>query len=155
MAHSFKTTSGSRAFGGFNKQMDAGEYVHKKKAKSVCCFLNKCNPSMKVGSQSEKLLLEQSIKACIRPCVNYIDKTDLYVNLISKLDLKDVPVILDVSGSVCPTSINQETLPYVQYNIDPSGNLFGNTVCGINNYVNYMVYTSPENTGGQGYINNL
>ncbi len=155
MAHSFKTTSGSKAFGGFNKQLDAGEYIHKKKAKIACCFLNKCNTNVKVGSQSNKLLLEQSTSLCVRPCVNYIDKTDLYINLITKCDLKDVPVILDVSGSVCPTSINQETLPYVQYNIDPSGNLFGNTVCGLNNYVNYMVYTSSETTGGQGYINNL
>jgi hypothetical protein len=155
MAHSFKTTSGSKAFGGFNKQIDAGEYIHKKKAKVACCFLNKCNTNVKVGSQSNKLSLEQSTRLCVRPCVNYIDKTDLYINLITTFDLKDVPVILDVSGSVCPTSINQETLPYVQYNIDPSGNLFGNTVCGLNNFVNYMVYTSPESSGGQGYINNL
>ena len=31
------------------------------------------------------------------------------------------------------------TRPYLKYNIDPSGNLFGNTVCGINNFENYVV----------------
>ena len=28
--------------------------------------------------------------------------------------------------------------PYLTYDVDPSGNLFGNTICGINNFVNYM-----------------
>jgi len=32
---------------------------------------------------------------------------------------------------------------YTKYTIDPKGELFGNTSCGLNNYVNYMVLTDP------------
>jgi hypothetical protein len=62
--------------------------------------------------------------------------------LITKLDLKDVTVVEDFSGNVVPSTINVTSIPYLSYNIDPSGNLFGNSQCGINNYVKYMVYNS-------------
>ena len=58
------------------------------------------------------------------------------------MDLNDLsgntPVISTLSGNF-PVTINTET-PFLQYNVDPSGNLFGNTVCGINNFLNYVVY---------------
>ena len=69
-------------------------------------------------------------------------------NLITKLDLTDVPVIL-------PTTITTVTDPYKYYNIDPSGNLFGNTICGIDNWEKYMVYDASYNTLNPGHINNL
>ena len=54
-----------------------------------------------------------------------------------------------------PTTISTDAVPYLDYNIDPCGNLFGNTICGINNYVNYMVYTKSYETSDPGHINNL
>ena len=75
--------------------------------------------------------------------------------MITKLDLKDVPVIEDFSGNVVPSTINTVVNPYLRYNIDPSGNLFGNTVCGINNFVNYMVYNPKYSTTNPTHINNL
>ena len=32
---------------------------------------------------------------------------------------------------------------YARYIIDPSGQLFGNTSCGVNNFLNYLVYNPP------------
>ena len=46
-------------------------------------------------------------------------------------------------------------IPFLDYNIDPSGNLFGNTICGINNWEKYMVYDASYNTLNPGHINNL
>jgi hypothetical protein len=155
MAHSFKTNSGKKAFGVFNEPLEAGNYTYNKKAKSAYCFANGCNTGIKLGSQSNRLLFNMSSKFNAYPCTNSINKTNLYINLITKLDLKNVDVIANFSGNVVPTTINTDTLPYLTYNIDPSGNLFGNTVCGFNNYVNYMVYAAPETTNSLEHIDNL
>jgi len=69
--------------------------------------------------------------------------------------LKDVPVIEDFSGNIVPSTINIISNPYLRYNIDPSGNLFGNTDCGINNFVKYLVNNSKYKTTNPTHINNL
>ena len=66
----------------------------------------------------------------------------------------NIPVIQDASGNV-PTTITTTAIPYLRYNIDPSGNLFGNTICGIDNWENYMVYDASYNKLNPIYINNL
>jgi hypothetical protein len=58
-----------------------------------------------------------------------------------------VKVISDVAG-ISPARIDTPTIPeftppYVNYNIDPCGSLFGNSICGINNYQNFVVYNPP------------
>ena len=58
----------------------------------------------------------------------------------------NIPVIEDLSGNQVPSTINTDVIPYLEYNVDPSGNLFGNTVCGFNNYVKYMIYSYQETT---------
>ena len=70
------------------------------------------------------------------------DKTNLNINLITKLDLTDVCVIQNKANPpVCPTSLGWVDASGVT--IDPYGNLFGNYVCGINNFTRYMVYNPP------------
>ena len=67
--------------------------------------------------------------------------------MLTKLDLPEtIAVIEDFSGNQVPSTINSTTTPYLEYNIDPCGNLFGDTICGINNFVNYMVYDYPYET---------
>jgi hypothetical protein len=154
MTHSFKNNSGNKSFGVFFEPLDAGDYIYNKKTKASFCVANKCVPAVNVGSQSNYLLFNRSNVISVYPCKNAIDKTNLNINLITQLDLKNVPVIQDFSDNNIPTSIIPTTLnntnyyPYLTYNIDPCGNLFGNDVCGINNYVKYMVYTpaSQNNT---------
>jgi hypothetical protein len=78
-------------------------------------------------------------------CGNLVNPYDLYVNLISKLDLSDVCVIQNNDAPFnCPTTIDPNAVPFLDYEIDPSGTLFGNTMCGVNNFVKLMVYNPPS-----------
>ena len=140
MTHSLNISSGKKTFGILNAPSEASTYIFNKKAQYSYCISNKCQKNVKVGSQSNKLLYDLSNRLTNFKYVNAINKTNLYINLITKLDLKDVPVIEDFSGNNIPTTIDINSEPYLRYNIDPSGNLFGNDSCGINNYVNYLVY---------------
>jgi hypothetical protein len=65
----------------------------------------------------------------------------LVSGLYTKLDLNNVDVIASNTtpfGSPTPISV-ASTTPYLDYRIDPSGKLFGNTICGLNNFINYKV----------------
>ena len=159
MARPFSnSSSANKAFGVFSGSQDAGNYIYNKKAKSTYCNAKFCTPSLTVGSESNYLLFKRAKKLRVYPCLNSINKANLNINLITKLDLTGVPVIQDFSGNTWPSSINTMNTvpdPYLRYNIDPSGNLFGNTICGINNWEKYMVYDASYNTLNPGHINNL
>jgi hypothetical protein len=144
MSRSFKINSGNRTFGLLSEPMDAGEYTFNKKAKATFCVANSCVPAVKVGSQGNMLLFNRSNRLQVYPCNNAVNKANLYINLLTKLDLKDVTVMTDFSGNSVPVATTVEDVPFLDYNIDPSGNLFGNTACGINNFVHYMVYNPKE-----------
>jgi hypothetical protein len=141
MAHSFKSNPARPAFGVFAEPLQAGEYIYNKKVKATYCGTNNCPSRVKLDSQNNLLLFKRSTRFCLK---NMIDKTNLNINLITELDLKDVPVIADFSGNV-PTTILSTNIPYLDYNIDPNGDLFGNTICGVNNYVQYMKYNTLQN----------
>jgi hypothetical protein len=74
--------------------------------------------------------------------------------LVTKLNLSGVPVIIDVSGNY-PTNLDVTSIPYLDYTIDPSGNLFGNTVCGADNFQNYLEFNPPYTTANPSHINTL
>ena len=156
MAHSFKSSSGRSAFGVFSEPQNAGDYTNNKTAKTTFCLANKCVPSKTVNTQGNLLLLNRSNKLNYYRCVNSFNKANLNINLITKLDLKDVPVIKKVDSNEIPIPINLSAdIPYLDYIIDPSGALFGNTICGVNNYVRYLVYNPPYKTANPGHIDNL
>jgi hypothetical protein len=141
MAHSFKTNPGKRTFGVLVEPKDAGEYIINKKSKYLFCNTNCCTPDIKFNGENDYLLFKNL--NCFNTKQN--NTYNLSSNLITKLNLTDVPVIQDFSGNVVPTPINSSVLtPYLRYNIDPSGNLFGNDICGINNYLNYLQYNPPN-----------
>ena len=145
MAHSFKTNSGKASFGVFSEPLEASEYIYNKKARATYCAPNNCTPKVRVGAESNLLLFNRSKRLAFYPCKNAINKANLYINLITKMDLTSVPVILDFSGNQVPSTIDLTSIPYLRYDIDPSGNLFGNTTCGINNFEKYMVYDVSNN----------
>jgi len=151
MANSFKISCGNKSFGVVSESQNSGDYTYNKKARASFCVANSCVPAVNVGSQGNLLLFKRSNILSVYPCKNYIDKTNLYINLYTQLNLTNVPVIQNFSNNNVPTDIIPNTIentnysPYLEYNIDPSGNLFGNTVCGIDNFENYMVYTPPPN----------
>jgi hypothetical protein len=144
MARPFKnSSSANKAFGVFSESQSAGNYIYNKKVKATYCS-NTCSPySMNIGSESNRLIFKTAYKLGVYPCLNSIDKSNLNINLITKLDLTNVPVIQNFTTKSVPTTITTSAIPFLDYNIDPSGNLFGNTICGINNWEKYMVYGEP------------
>jgi len=113
------SSSANKAFGVFLGSRDAGDYIHRKKLKTAYKILN-------------------------YPYQNAINNANLNINLISKLDLTNVPVIQNFATGDVPTTITNSSVPFMDYNIDPSGNLFGDNICGINNWEKYLVYECLE-----------
>ena len=143
MSNIFNVNSAKNTFGVFSEPQTAGDYLYNKKAKTLFCNLN-CNSirnkQKKHMYYENNLLYKRSLQLSNINKTNIIDKTNLNINLITKLDLQDVPVIQDLSNNAIPSSINTKNIPYLTYNIDPSGVLFGNTVCGLYNYEKFIVY---------------
>ena len=134
----------SRTFATLVENKSAGDYIIKKKAGVTMCDISKCYVNNKFSSES----IRQGVKrAKYEVFPSRFNRTQLYVNLQTKIDLSDVSVVEDLSGNVVPSVVDSTTEhPYLRYNIDPSGSLFGNTVCGNNNYVNYLVYNTDDAT---------
>lgn len=156
MARPFKNlSSANKAFGVFSESQNAGDYTYNKKARASYCQSNLCTRSLTVGSENNYLLYKRSNKLSVYPCLNSINKANLNINLITAMKLTNVPVIQEFSTEDVPTTITTTATPFLDYNIDPSGNLFGNTICGINNWEKYLVYDASYNTINPGFINNL
>lgn len=131
-------SSANKAFGQFKESNDASSYIYNKKARATYCVANKCQPSIKVDSQSDKLLFNKSNQLSLYPCANGINTANLNINLVTRLNLRNVPVIQDASSGAIPSTIKTSSIPYLDYVIDPSGALFGNSVCGINNFIHFI-----------------
>lgn len=148
MSRPFSNYSAKPTFAQVNEPVDAGQYIITKKTKYSFCQPNICHPNKNVYSQSNLLMLKAANTMKFYPS-NDFDKNQLYINLYTKLNLSDlsgnIPVISDLSSNIFPVIINTSVTPYLTYNIDPSGVLFGNTPCGINNYVNYLTFDTSLN----------
>ena len=149
MSGIFKSCYGKSAFCKVKEPIDGGEYIINKKAKNTYCSPNICHPNKNVNSESNLLMLKKANTLKFNSFISNFNKSNLYINLYTKLDLEGVCTISDLSNN-CPISIttdvpsiNPVVPTFSNYVIDPSGNLFGNTPCGINNFVNYMVYNYP------------
>ena len=143
MSRPFSHNSAKSSFAQVKEPVEASTYTQTKKAKYTFCQPNICHPNKNVYSQSNLLLLREANNLTFYPCKQF-DKTQLYTNLYTKLDLSDLsgntPVISDLSGNDFPVTIDTSVTPYLKYNIDPSGVLFGNDICGINNWLNFVTY---------------
>lgn len=140
--HSFATSSANKTFGQFKEPTNAGSYVLNKKANATFCRANACTPSITVNTQGNLLLLRNANRLKYYNCANSFNKANLNINLLTKLDLTNVTVVEPVTQQIFP--IPSTPSPYLEYIIDPTGALFGNTLCGINRYVSYMVYNPPN-----------
>jgi hypothetical protein len=139
MTNLCKNNSVGSCFAKFKEPMYASDYITKKKMNNTFCNSKICNYN-KVNSQSNLLMLKQIKYSC-----NQIDKTQLYINLITKLQLNNnIPVITYNATKTSPTTIEPNKNPVFTYTIDVSGNLFGNSVCTINNWENYVVYNNTH-----------
>lgn len=138
MRYSFNVGSGKSSFGSLKEPIESGCYTYNLKAKTTFCVGNNCIPSRTVDTQSNLLLLKRSNRLSYYPKKNAFNYANLNVNLISKLNVKDVCVIKNMHTKDCPTTISVVPIPSLTYDIDPSGNLFGETTCGLNNFTNYV-----------------
>ena len=151
----FKPYMGKNTFGVLKESQDAGQYTLNKTASTSFCIPNVCVPSRTVASQSSRLILRRANKIYFSRCQDPYNTANLNINLVTVLDLSGVPVIIDTSNNTYPTNLSLSAIPYLDYTIDPSGNLFGNTVCGTDNFQNYLVFNPPYTTANPGIINRL
>jgi hypothetical protein len=135
MAQSFKNNN---CFGANRESIEAGDYIQKKKARATYCNSNVCIKK-NTGTYENYNLLHTAQQLDTYNCYLPFNKYDLNRNLFTQLDTSGVCVIRDASNGTCATTINPSLDIYDNYIIDPSGVLFGNSVCGINNFVNLMV----------------
>ena len=164
------------AFGENNKVQTARDYITNKSTRTTFCNAKYCDTLSKgkVVSQGDLLLLKKTKYLNYYKSLydknnsNYIskaiptylfNKTNLNINLITKLDLKNIDVISNNLTGEHPTPVilnPSSGIPYYNnYNIDPKGLLFGNTPCGINNYEKFMVFNPPYVTSKGNHIDSL
>ena len=134
------SSSAKQAFGQFLEPLEASSHTYNKKTKTIYCVKD-CNlkttdlKNNRVNSQGQLIWFNHS-KQFLKKSIN---NANLNINLITELDLKNVPVVTDLSGNVPIVIDASETTPYLVYNEDPSGNLFGNGECDTTPFVDYMV----------------
>ena len=152
----FNQYMGKNTFGVVKAPQEAGQYILNKTATTSFCSPNVCVAGKTVASQSSRLILRKANKIYFSRCQDPYNTANLNINLVTKLNLSDVPVIQEsASPYSVPTTLNVSVAPYLNYTIDPSGNLFGNTVCGTDNFQNYLVFNPPYTTANPGQINIL
>ena len=148
MSRQYKNFQANKTFAQLNESFDANEYIMNKRSKYRVCSRGICEKNKNLTTQNNYLSNIKDNNLLLNSCKNSIDKTQLYINLITKLDLSSnisgdtIPVISDLSGNIYPAIIDNDNIPFLTYNIDPSGYLFGNSPCGINNFENYIVYNN-------------
>lgn len=139
----FKIIPAKPAFGKLITKLDASDYIKKRSATTVLCPNLKCVTSSKLLTKQSDLIDLKNLNNTYYSCCPHslINKMNLNINLITKEDLKTVDVLQkNYPTPVSPTNIDP-TISFInEYTIDPKGQLFGNTQCGINNYTNYMIY---------------
>jgi hypothetical protein len=138
----FNTYTGKNTFGVLKESRQAGEYTINKKALEWFCPPNICARNKTGVTQSNYLLLKRAKALYVNDLYN---PADLNMNLVTQLDLSGSSIILENSGNVVPAKLSATSIPYLDYTIDPSGVLFGNTICGAVNFTEYLKYVDPSN----------
>jgi len=149
MSRLFQPFPAKPAFGTLQKNYYSSDYTKKIKLKNIL-------PYSTIISQKNNLSQEQFLyfkyyesKYNILFNKSYLDKTNLIAGQYSKENLKDVITVSSSKETTAPYNetniVLSDNIPfYVNYIIDPTGVLFGNTQCGLNNYVNFMQPNTPN-----------
>lgn len=134
------------AFKSNKESCDASFYTANKKAAYSFCNYSSCYPyKLTIGKNYDQMyLLGNSRLAKKNICKPSFNKNDLNINLFTKMNLQNVCVINNNSTNQCASSIDPSKCFYLNYTIDPSGVLFGNTECGINNFENFLEPNPPS-----------
>ena len=138
----FNTYTGKNTFGVLKESRQAGDYTINKGALAWVCPPNICVRNKTGVTQNNYLLLKKAKALYVNDLYN---PADLNMNLVTQLDLSGCSIILDNSGNIVPAHLSIISTPYLDYTIDPSGVLFGNTICGATNFTEYLKYIDPSN----------
>jgi hypothetical protein len=142
MSRPFANYKAKPTFAQHNDPTCSSYYTNKKKITSSFCEPNICHPKKNLKSYDKYYGTKDANNYRFNKTIFYYNKSQLYSNLYTKLDLRyisgNTPIISNLTNGIFPIIINTSVDPYLTYNIDPSGNLFGNSLCDINNYVNYI-----------------
>ena len=138
----FNTYMGKNTFGVLKEPIQAGDYTINRGALVGFCPPNICARNRTGVTQSNYLLLKRAKALYVNDLYN---PADLNMNLVTQLDLSGCSIILDNSGNLVPANLSITSIPYTDYTIDPSGVLFGNTICGATNFTEYLKYIDPSN----------
>lgn len=142
MSNRFNYSIGKSTFGNFGSSLDASNYIENLSAGIKTSNQKDCISFKTVSTQGEFLKLK-NVKIARKNKFFSFNKANLNMNLVNRLNLNNVCVIKKNTGS-CPTDISLVDIPYLTYIIDPSGNLFGNSICGLDNYTNYLECTESN-----------
>jgi hypothetical protein len=133
---------GKNTFGVLKEPIQAGDYTTNRGALAGFCPPNICVRNRTGVTQSNYLRLKRAKALYVNDLYN---PANLNMNLVTQLDLSGCSIILDNSGNVVPAKLSITSRPYLDYTIDPSGVLFGNTICGAVNFTEYLKYVDPSN----------
>jgi hypothetical protein len=141
--YSGTTPNGRQTFGQLSASRNASDYISNKKANATLCNSKICLPKTPTSNQSNYLLLKNSnyIRYSTTTNPQGENKNNLASGLNTTIDLLNVPVIQNTAGE-SPTTISTSSIPYLSYVIDPSGVMFGNTICGLNDINNFRIINS-------------
>jgi hypothetical protein len=159
MSRNISVLSGKPTFGTLRQQLDQSDYITRKKGlKTFCNNKNICNKLPKSKSYDKINSFNWGkYTASVNNCINGIpiNKSSLIMGQYSKLDLNGV---CDISFNVpcntidcnrtctgIPITSDGVTPFYAIYNIDPKGELFGNSQCGSLNYTHYTKFKPSPN----------
>ena len=141
--YSGSTTNGVQAFGQPSTTLNASDYISNKKSNLILCNSRMCLPKTPTINQSNYLLLKKAnyIKYSNATNPQGSSKNCLASGLTTTIDLLNVSVIQNNAGT-SPATISTSSVPYLTYAIDPSGVMFGNTICGLNDVNNFRIINS-------------
>ena len=124
----FNITPAKPTFRNLRESLYASDYLQLKKNKLNTCFTKQKYINCKLSND-----------------LYSINKSNLNANLITKQNLRLVCSLSNNQKSIDNIGCQKTNITisnivpfYQQYRIDPIGELFGNTQCGVNNFTNYM-----------------
>ena len=156
--------TGNSTFGNIKQTNTTGDYITNKKAKILCVMNSNKKRLGSLLNQTNLLLLKraQLIKNIgICQSLPTFNSANLVSGLHSTENLSGLNIITSVNdGSSCPIYSGTTLYPdliiakpiYYNYEVDKCGSLFGNNICGIENYNDYKIINKPDELSSQSLL---
>jgi hypothetical protein len=131
-----------------NNNFYQNDVINKRKAKiNYCNNTSYCNRLITSNTYDNYYLYKNLINLGICNKLKQ-NKNNLVAGLYTNMNLNGICTVTNgapcnsYNCNVCttPVSIDPTLVFYQNYTIDPKGVLFGNTVCGIDNYINFTEF---------------